>query len=206
MGQRKEIPAMAGAGKPQPERHPLAPFLPVNAVLLMLGSFPPPHERWSMEFFYPNLQNDMWRIFGLAFFGDRDHFVVPGGKLFDRERIISFLQERGIALSDTARAVVRHRGNASDKFLEIVEAADVAAMLREMPLCRAIATTGELASQTLAEITSSSQPGVGKFAEFTFAGRQMRHYRMPSSSRAYPKPLAEKAEAYAELFRAAGIL
>jgi len=36
------------------ERHPLEPFLPGNARLLMLGSFPPPRKRWSMEFFYPN--------------------------------------------------------------------------------------------------------------------------------------------------------
>ena len=51
----------------QIETHPLAPFLPVNAKLLMLGSFPPPKERWKMDFYYPNYQNDMWRIFGLIF-------------------------------------------------------------------------------------------------------------------------------------------
>ena len=48
---------------PPVEAHPLEPFLPANAVLLMLGSFPPQKKRWSMDFFYPNLQNDMWRIF-----------------------------------------------------------------------------------------------------------------------------------------------
>ena len=37
------------------EEHPLEPFLPVNAKLLMLGSFPPQKKRWSMEFFYPNV-------------------------------------------------------------------------------------------------------------------------------------------------------
>ena len=52
------------------ERHPLRPFLPENARLLMLGSFPPQRKRWSMEFFYPNLQNDMWRIVGLLATGD----------------------------------------------------------------------------------------------------------------------------------------
>ena len=46
------------------ERHPLEPFLPENARLLMLGSFPPKRIRWSMEFFYPNLQHDMLRIVG----------------------------------------------------------------------------------------------------------------------------------------------
>ena len=45
------------------EEHPLEPFLPANAKLLMLGSFPPQKKRWSMEFFYPNLQNDMLAYF-----------------------------------------------------------------------------------------------------------------------------------------------
>ena len=44
------------------EQHPLEPFLPENAWLLMLGSFPPSKKRWSMDFFYPNFINDMWRI------------------------------------------------------------------------------------------------------------------------------------------------
>ncbi len=188
------------------ETHPLPPFLPEGARLLMLGSFPPPRARWSMEFFYPNLQNDMWRIFGLVFFGDKDHFVVPGGKLFDKDRIAGFLTEKGIALSDTAHSVVRHKGNASDKFLEIAEQADIAGMLARIPGCRTIVTTGDKAAQTLAEITSSAQPKVGQYEEFEYGGRTLRHYRMPSSSRAYPKPIAEKAEIYAAMLREAGIL
>ena len=39
------------------EKHPLEPFLPENAKILMLGSFPPKRERWSMDFFYPNWIN-----------------------------------------------------------------------------------------------------------------------------------------------------
>ena len=54
------------------ETHPLPPFLPPHAQLLMLGSFPPPRERWKMDFYYPNFQNDMWRIFGCVFFDNRD--------------------------------------------------------------------------------------------------------------------------------------
>lgn len=38
------------------ERHPLVPFLPDGTKVLLLGSFPPKRERWSMEFFYPNRQ------------------------------------------------------------------------------------------------------------------------------------------------------
>lgn len=57
------------------ERHPLAPFLPEGASILMLGSFPPKREKWSMEFFYPNWINDIWRIMGHIFMSDKDAFV-----------------------------------------------------------------------------------------------------------------------------------
>lgn len=50
---------MTPAGEIAIEWHPLQPFLPPHARLLMLGSFPPPHKRWCMEFFYPNRTNQM---------------------------------------------------------------------------------------------------------------------------------------------------
>ena len=65
-----------------PQFHPLEPLFPQGAKLLMLGAFPPKTNRWSMEFFYPNFQNDMWRIFGLIFFDDKDHFVDIEKKKF----------------------------------------------------------------------------------------------------------------------------
>ena len=47
------------------ERHPFPPFVPRNAKVLILGTFPPKPVRWSMEFYYPNKTNDFWRIMGL---------------------------------------------------------------------------------------------------------------------------------------------
>ena len=94
--------------------HPLEPFVPEGAKVLLLGSFPPPHARWSMEFFYPNFQNDMWRIMGLLFYGDPGHFVVPGQRRFDYERVTAFCRREGIAMYDAAYMVKRLRGNASD--------------------------------------------------------------------------------------------
>ena len=58
-----------------PELHPLGFFLPENTRLLMLGSFPPPRARWSMNFYYPNIQNDMWRILGFLFYHDKNYFL-----------------------------------------------------------------------------------------------------------------------------------
>ena len=181
------------------EHHPLEPFLPENAVLLMLGSFPPQKKRWSMDFFYPNLQNDMWRIFGFIFFDDKDYFLSPE-KIFDKERIIAFLREKGIALYDTASCVRRLQDNASDKFLEVVSPTDIGLLLQQLPSCRAVVTTGQKATDTLLSLVEASQPPVGGFSTFHFEGRTIRLYRMPSSSRAYPLPLAKKAAAYAGVF------
>ena len=188
------------------EYHPLPPFLPAGARMLMLGTFPPPRARWAMEFYYPNLQNDMWRIFGTAFFADKDHFTLPERKGFSQELLVEFLTDRGIALSDTAASVIRRKGNASDQFLDILEKIDLKAILDTIPDCRAVVTTGQKATETLLSITGAAEPALGGFTEFTYAGRQLRHYRMPSSSRAYPLPLAKKAEAYEKMFREEGLL
>ena len=188
------------------EKHPLKPFLPAKAKLLMLGSFPPQKKRWSMDFYYPNLNNDMWRIFGILFFDDKDYFLNETRKVFCRERIIDFLNEKGIALFDTASSIRRLQDNASDKFLEVVEATDVTALLRQLPECKAIVTTGQKATDTLRQQFNVEEPKVGDYSEFIFEGRAMRLYRMPSSSRAYPLALDKKATAYRIIYQDLQIL
>ena len=189
------------------EKHPLEPFLPGNAVILMLGSFPPKKEKWSMDFFYPNFMNDMWRIIGIVFFGDRDHFIVPGMKRFDKDRIAAFCRESGIALYDTATEVIRRKDNASDKYLEIVSPTDIGALLEMLPECRTIVTTGEKATDTICSMFGCEKPKTGSSAGFnTATGISMTFYRMPSSSRAYPLPLDKKAEIYRRMFEETGLV
>ncbi len=201
------------------ESHPLKPFLPENATVLFLGSFPPPKARWSMEFFYPNWINDFWRIQGLIHFGDKAYFEktpcaedgrIDKPKSFDKERIVQFCREKGIALFDTARTVRRLKDNADDNFLEIVEGTDVFALLGHLPGCRTIVTTGGKASEELQAYFESHGlkvkiPKVGEFVEMDggFEGLgdgTLRWWRMPSSSRAYPMKLEKKAECYRRLF------
>ena len=174
------------------EEHPLEPFLPANAKLLMLGSFPPQKKRWSMDFFYPNLQNDMWRIFGLLFFDDKEHFLLPGKKAFNKEYLIEFLTEKGIALYDTATSIRRLQDNASDKYLEVVEPTDIRLLLKQLPQCQAIITTGQKATDIIRNQIEVDEPKVGESSPFTFEDRMMRLYRMPSSSRAYPMAIEKK--------------
>lgn len=188
------------------EEHPLEPFLPANAVLLMLGSFPPQKKRWNMDFFYPNLQNDMWRIVGLIFFQDKEHFLNPEKKVFDKDRIIEFLNDKGIALYDTASAIRRLQDNASDKFLEVIEQTDISLLLKQIPMCKAIVTTGQKATDIIREQIEVKEPTVGTSEPFEFGDKDMKLYRMPSSSRAYPLALEKKAAAYRVMFNELGLL
>ena len=188
------------------EEHPLEPFLPGNATLLMLGSFPPPKKRWSMDFFYPNLQNDMWRIFGLLFFEDKEHFLLPCKKAFNKEYLIEFLTEKGIALYDTATSVRRLQDNASDKFLEVVEPTDIRLLLKQLPQCQAIVTTGQKATDIIRSQIEVEEPKVGESCPFEFEDRTLRLYRMPSSSRAYPLSIEKKSMVYRLMLNELGIL
>lgn len=115
------------------ETHPFVPFLPGNARLLMLGTFPSAPKRWSMAWYYPNFTNDMWRIFGLIFFGDKQHFVCQEKKTYRLDALKAFLTQRGVALFDTCLRIRRTTGTASDKDLEVVEQADLDGMLRALP-------------------------------------------------------------------------
>lgn len=182
------------------ERHPLQPFIPEGARLLMLGSFPPARKRWCMDFFYPNYINDMWRIFGLCFFHDKNHFVDEEHKTFRKDDIIAFLQEIRIAIYDTATAVIRTRNTASDKDLEVVEPTDLDALLRQMPQCGMIVTTGQKATDVLTSHFGILPPKVGGSVCFLFEGREIILFRMPSSSRAYPMSVERKAEFYQPMF------
>ena len=183
------------------EQHPLQPFLPHNARMLMLGSFPPPRKRWSMDFYYPNWNNDMWRITGLLFFGDKDHFADTAGKCFRKDVLVSFLTGKGIALFDTASAVRRLQGNASDKYLEVVTPTDIPSLLTQIPQCQAIVTTGEKSTATLCERYGVPRPDVGGFTLLPWNEGQMRLYRMPSSSRAYPLAIEKKAAVYRTMYQ-----
>jgi len=187
------------------ESHPLEPFLPPEGRILMLGSFPPPRQRWSMNFFYPNKQNDMWRIMGLLFFGDKNYFTRADGG-FDEEAVRGFCRGRGIGLFDTACAVRRLNGDASDKFLVVAECSDIGAMLAKMPRCSAIAVTGQKALDTLLSTVGGVAPSIGSFTEVAIEGRSVRLYRMPSTSRAYPLAIDKKAESYRAMFENEGLI
>lgn len=184
------------------ETHPWQPFVPDGAKVLIMGTFPPGSHRWSMDFFYPNRTNDFWFMMGLLFFGDKDALYDREARTFRLDEIKKLLTDKGIAMSDTGHKVRRLKGNASDKFLEIVEPVNFAALRSRMPLCTDVATTGEKATNVLASLTGTEVPGMG---ESVTTSDGLRLWRMPSTSRAYPLALEKKAAYYRRLFQSAAI-
>ena len=189
------------------EYHPLTPFLPENAKVLFLGSFPPQRKRWCMDFYYPNFINDHWRIEGQIFFGDKNHFVDLEAKRFKIDEIVAFCQEKGLAFFDTCTAIRRLQDNASDKFLEVVEPTDIPSLLQQLPHCKAIVTTGEKATETIcASLGIPEIPKVNTSSILPLPSYITHHpssialWRLPSSSRAYPLAFDKKVEAYRRMF------
>ena len=187
------------------EYHPLIPFLPENAKVLFLGSFPPQRKRWCMDFYYPNFINDHWRIEGQIFFGDKNHFVDLKNKRFKIDEIVAFCQEKGLAFFDTSTAIRRLQGNASDKFLEVVEPTDIRALISQLPHLRAIVTTGEKATETICTYFGIHE--IPKVNTSVSVSSIIHHpssislWRLPSSSRAYPLSFDKKVEAYRQMFK-----
>lgn len=117
-----------------------------------------------------------------------------------------FCEEKGLALYDTAEEIIRLKNNASDNFLQVVREVDLAQLLAAVPTCRAIVTTGQKATDVIVRLTGCAEPPVGGSVEFAYADRMLRFYRMPSSSRAYPKSVEWKADYYRRMFAVCGML
>lgn len=192
------------------EIHPFPPFIPEGAKVLIMGTFPPQPKRWAMNFYYPNRTNDFWYAMGLIFFGDKDALYCRPHKEYRLEEIKALLKEKGIAMSDTGYKIYREKGNASDKFLNILQPVDLDGLTARMPDLRGIATTGEKAAEVIASITDTPAPKIGEFSlwhkEDSHLNNDIQIWRMPSTSRAYPLPLQKKAEYYEAMFRSVGIL
>ena len=150
--------------------------------------------------------NMMWEIMGLLFFGDSQRLVDAAKKSFRLDEIKALLTDRGIAIFDTASAVRRLSGNASDKDLDIAVKTDIPALLAKIPLCHDIVCTGQKSFSVFTEDYGVPVPKMGTYNVFTLADRVMHLWRMPSSSRAYPMPLLEKAGYYHRMLQTIGLI
>lgn len=193
------------------EIHPFTPFIPKGTKMIMCGTFPPKPEKWAMDFFYPNFYNDMWRIFGQIFYNDKDKFFDKVHKLIDKEGIQAMLTAFHVGIGETVIQAIRQKNNASDKFLEVVKTVDLPELLGKIPECSDFVTTGEKAASIIAGLTSTELPKIGEYIECeceikSGVIRKFRHWRMPSTSRAYPMKLEVKTQYYKTMMQTIGII
>lgn len=193
------------------EQHPFKPFLPEGTKVVLCGTFPPKPDKWAMDFFYPNFYNDMWRIFGKIFYNNKDKFFDLPNKRIDKESIQNMLIENKIGIGETVTQAIRTKDNASDKFLEIVSPVNLPKLLAEIPECKDFVTTGEKAATVISNLTSTKLPKIGEWTGCNIlmddgSARFFRHWRMPSTSRAYPMKLEDKTRYYRDMFKEVGII
>lgn len=149
-----------------------------------------------MHFFYPNFINDFWRIMGILFFEDRNHFVsVAGEKRFDEASIRSFAAEQGIAFFDTARRIRRLKAMPCLRCPPRSNRVDKHCCPSQPHHLRVIASSPQVVwpGKCFAKhfMPSVSRPSVllcSALLRHTLR-RDIEFWRMPSSSRAYPLAL-----------------
>ena len=147
----------------------------------------------------------------MIFFNDKDKFFNKESKTIDKEGIKEMLTRYKIGVGETATEVIRTKDNASDKFLEIVMPVKLTKLFANAPSLEIIATTGEKAASVIASLTNTSVPKMGEHINCRAVlddgtPRDFIHWRLPSTSRAYPMALEKKKAYYEELFKESGII
>ena len=155
-----------------------------------------------MDFYYPNKINDFWRIMGKIFHSNYNQFYNQDIGQFNKEGIKNFLKKNKIAVGDIGLEISRLRDNASDKFLEIIKPLDLVNLISSNTNCNIIVSTGQKASEIIAQITNTTIPKIGDYTIFQYSeSRTIKIYRMPSTSRAYPLSIDKKVAQYKKLFK-----
>lgn len=101
------------------ETHPHEPFVPKNATVLILGTFPGKSNvevEGRDEWFYASKRNQFWNII-------RAVYHSPLLSTTEKKDLFS---EKGIAMADIFLKIKRKENNNSDSSLEIVEYNDKA--------------------------------------------------------------------------------
>lgn len=97
------------------ETHPFHPFVPKNASILILGSFPGKEQTQSLQnddqWFYGAKRNQFWKIISAVYQIDLIH-------KFEKQELFEKL---GIGLADILLKIRRKENSNLDKNLEIVE-------------------------------------------------------------------------------------
>ena len=120
------------------ESHPWEPFIPQNADKLILGTFPTTDKyRGAYEFFYPNPNNDFWRVIFEVAGKKLDHFHQTE-PIDARKQILSYLK---LGIADIGKKVLRQKDSSKDDHLFPIEYTDIFSLLEMYPTIKKIIIT-----------------------------------------------------------------
>ena len=121
------------------ETHPFAPFIPVSATHIILGSFPTHKKNWRFNFYYPGRSNFFWRMLSEIYRHPFEHIL--GYKAVEER--VALCTEKGISFSDTIYKCRRKVSTSSrDDNLVEVEKMNILQILRQHSSIRSVILTG----------------------------------------------------------------
>lgn len=95
------------------ETHPHAAFVPVNATILIIGSFPPAQHSnpENDEWYYQSKRNQFWKIF-------REIYQKPLQTVAEKKQLFS---EKGIAITDLFLEIERTGKGNSNQLIKVIK-------------------------------------------------------------------------------------
>jgi hypoxanthine-DNA glycosylase len=157
-----------------PIQHCFAPVAGAGTRLLILGSLPGAASLAAGRY-YAHPRNQFWRLIGAVI----EQELEP----LDYQTRLRTLQSRGVGLWDTVAAA--RRPGSLDADIRLEAASDLLALVRRLPELRAIGFNGGTAARIGRRELGDPGP--------------LRLFDLPSSSPAFTRALADKAQAWQAL-------
>lgn len=109
------------------EEHPFETYLPSNAKLLIIGTFPTQKNNFRFKFFYSGKENSFWNIIEKVF---KHTFKYNEGEEAVEERK-AFLQSKAIGITDMHEKCYRKNNFSTDENLFPIILKDIFTLLDE---------------------------------------------------------------------------
>lgn len=120
------------------EQHPWNLYIPVDASIILLGTFPTDTRNRKFDFFYSSPTNRLWEVLSSLAKHTIIHF--QGAKAVEERREI--LQKLNVGLTDMGKTILRQQGSSKDHSLFPLEFMDITQILIEHPAITTIIVSG----------------------------------------------------------------
>lgn len=128
------------------EHHPPWEYEIPGMRVMILGNFPPHPKRWDYEFFYPNKQNNFWKV--LASLNNSSLKSVEGkAAVIERRKIMRDLK---VGIYNLACVVKRKNQSARDTDIDILEYIDIVSLIKKQKKLKKIILAGFAAKSSTA--------------------------------------------------------